>query len=252
MKRLSAVCLLLFALLSVHSQTRVVAHRGYWTVDGCVENTLASLRNAAEAKVWGSEFDVWITADGVAVVHHDATRDEVRIETSQYKEISKKRLKNGERLPTLKQYLKLGRKLKDLRLVLEIKPHKQRENEDRCVTEVLRLVEKYGVAKRTEYISFSMHVCEEIVRRVPGAEVSYLGGNVSPEEIKKRGLTGIDYSYNAFSKHPEWIAEAKKLGLVVNVWTVDKPEMLKHFVDAGVDVITTNQPVRAMEIVRAK
>ena len=59
MKRLSAVCLLLFALLSVHSQTRVVAHRGYWTVDGCVENTLASLRNAAEAKVWGSEFDVW-------------------------------------------------------------------------------------------------------------------------------------------------------------------------------------------------
>ena len=253
MKRLIFVsAFLLLLLTAAEAQTRVVAHRGYWTVDGCVENTLASLQNAADAKVWGSEFDVWITADGKAVVHHDATVDGLRIETARYKDVKKKRLKNGKRLPTLEEYLKLGRRLKDLRLVLELKPYKERANEDRCVAEVLRLVGKYGVAKQTEYISFSMHICEELVRRVPGVEVAYLGGNVSPKEAKKRGLTGIDYSQNVFAKHPEWIAEAKRLGLVVNVWTVDQPEAMQHFVDEGVDIITTNYPIEAMKIVNGQ
>ena len=250
MKRFLLVSVFLLVFLAfVDGQTRIVAHRGYWTVAGCAENSLASLQNAADIGAWGAEFDVWITADGKAVVHHDAAMDGINIESARYKVLKDKRLKNGECLPTLKEYLKLGSKLKNLRLVLEIKPHKERVNEERCIDEVLRLVNKYGVAARTEYISFSMYVCKELVKRVPNVRVSYLGGDISPMEAKARGLTGIDYSQSAFSKHPEWISEAKRLRLSVNVWTVNKPESIRHFMNEGVDFITTNEPVKAMEIV---
>ena len=37
--------------------------------------------------------------------------------------------------------------------------------------------------------------------------------------------------------------EAKKLGLTVNVWTVDDEENMKWLIDKGADYITTNEPV---------
>ena len=240
MKRLIFVsAFLLLLLTAAEAQTRVVAHRGYWTVDGCVENTLASLQNAADAKVWGSEFDVWITADGKAVVHHDATVDGLRIETARYKDVKKKRLKNGKRLPTLEEYLKLGRRLKDLRLVLELKPHKERANEDRCVAEVLRLVGKYGVAKQTEYISFSMHICEELVRRVPGVEVAYLGGNVSPEEAKKRGMLKQIHLSESEKEVTDALKEHRKtpVQLLRDIGFLDEHTSLAHCVQMRDDDI---------------
>ena len=44
------------------AQTQVIAHRGYWKAEGSAQNSLASLRKAAEAKVYGAEFDVQMTA----------------------------------------------------------------------------------------------------------------------------------------------------------------------------------------------
>lgn len=49
-------------------------------------------------------------------------------------------------------------------------------------------------------------------------------------------------------KHPEWVEEAHKLGLEVNVWTVNTPEDMKYFRDLGVDYITTDHPDTALEL----
>ena len=69
-KTIATACLCL-AALSIQAQTQVIAHRGYWKAEGSAQNSLASLRKAAEAKVYGSEFDVQMTADGIVVVNHD-------------------------------------------------------------------------------------------------------------------------------------------------------------------------------------
>lgn len=51
-------------------------------------------------------------------------------------------------------------------------------------------------------------------------------------------------------KHPEWVEQAKKLGLEVNVWTVDKEEDMRYFIDLGVDYITTDYPERLQALLK--
>ena len=122
--------------------------------------------------------------------------------------------------------------------------------EDRINT--AKLVKKYGMEKQVEYISFSMNICEQLVSLAPDAEVAYLNGDCAPKDIKAKGLTGIDYSYKVFYKHPEWVKEAQSLGLKVNVWTVNKTADLQKMIAMGVDLLTTDQVLEAKEMVSGR
>ena len=80
MKRIFFLFVELLCVFSVFAQVKVVAHRGYWDVDGSAQNSIRALEMAAEIGCYGSEFDVNITSDGVVVVNHDATINGIRIE----------------------------------------------------------------------------------------------------------------------------------------------------------------------------
>ena len=160
------------------------------------------------------------------------------------------KLKNGEVLPTLEDYLIQGKQNKGTQLILEIKPHKRVVNEDRAVTAILALVQKYQLEDQVEYISFSMNICKELIRRAPAAQVAYLRGEVSPADLKVLGFTGLDYHYKVFEKNPTWIQEAKNAGLTVNVWTVDDPAVMQSMIEQNVDFITTDKPEQLKEIVK--
>ena len=57
------------------------------------------------------------------------------------------------------------------------------------------------------------------------------------------GLTGVDYHQDVFmKKHPEWLQQFKDMGLKINIWTVDSPEVMKYYINKGVEFITTNEP----------
>ena len=84
-------------------QTQVVAHRGYWDTKGSAQNSIASLRKAADAKVYGSECDVHITADSVIIVNHDPKINDLVIADSKYADLKIQLLKNGEEVSTLEQ-----------------------------------------------------------------------------------------------------------------------------------------------------
>ena len=59
----------------------------------------------------------------------------------------------------------------------------------------------------------------------------------------------IDYHYNVIlNKHPEWVKEAHQQGMKVNVWTVNKEDMMKKLIDMKVDYITTDQPLEAKKL----
>ncbi|WP_293711899.1 glycerophosphodiester phosphodiesterase family protein [uncultured Parabacteroides sp.] len=253
MKKRLILSMLLTAFLcgsSAFSQTKVIAHRGYWDCEGSAQNSITALNKAHEVGAYGSEFDVSITADGIPVVNHDDSIQGFCIETSLYEEIKDLKLKNGETLPTLEDYLIQGKQNKGTQLILEIKPHKRVVNEDRAVTAILALVQKYQLEDQVEYISFSMNICKELIRRAPAAQVAYLRGEVSPADLKVLGFTGLDYHYKVFEKNPTWIQEAKDAGLTVNVWTVDDPTVMQSLVEQNVDFITTDKPEELKEIIR--
>ncbi|RHU22044.1 glycerophosphodiester phosphodiesterase family protein [Parabacteroides sp. TM07-1AC] len=253
MKKRLILSVLLTAFLcgsSAFSQTKVIAHRGYWDCEGSAQNSITALNKAHEVGVYGSEFDVLITADGIPVVNHNDSIQGFCIETSLYEEIKDLKLKNGEVLPTLEDYLIQGKQNKGTQLILEIKPHKRVVNEDRAVTAILALVQKYQLEDHVEYISFSMNICKELIRRAPAAQVAYLRGEVSPADLKVLGFTGLDYHYKVFEKNPTWIQEAKNAGLTVNVWTVDDPAVMQSMIEQNVDFITTDKPEQLKEIVK--
>ena len=229
--------------LTAVAQPKIVAHRGYWRTDGSAQNSITSLQKAAAVGCYGSEFDVWLTADGVPVVFHDATIDGIRIEDTTFATLMNHRLQNGEFIPTLQQYLTEGSKIEGCQLILEIKPHRNEVRDKRIADICVELVRTLGLEKKTEYISFSKVVCQRLHEITPDSKVAYLNGELAPAQIKEMGLTGIDYNEKVFVKHPEWLQEAKQLGVEVNVWTVDGEENLRHHANLqGVDLITTNDP----------
>lgn len=246
------LCSLLMVSGQSWAQMKVVAHRGYWNSRNAAQNSVAALRNASKAGVWGSEFDVHITKDGVVVVNHDDDIHGVIIEDALYEDIRKMRLANGETLPTLSRYLEEGRRMEGMRLVLEIKEHATTEREDSCVAACLREVRLAKMADHVDYISFSLHACERILQAEPQARVYYLNGELPPDIVKRKGMAGIDYSGGVIAKHPQWVKECHDLGLKVNVWTIDEVKKIRYFRQLGVDYVTTNKPAEALEIASGK
>lgn len=238
------------AAVASASQPKVVAHRGYWRAPGSAQNSLAAIAKADSIRCYGSEFDVWLSTDGDLFVNHDATFKGHVVEQSTSAELAAIVLDNGETMPTLDAYLAKAKTLKT-RLVLELKEHKTQAQETEAVEKIVAMVKKYGLEKRTEYISFSLFACKEFKRLAPkGTKIYYLNGELAPAELKALGFAGLDYSYGTIQKHPEWIEEAHRLKLKVNIWTVDTRDKLQWLIDHKVDFITTNEPVLLQEMLK--
>lgn len=246
------VASLLAALpVELYAQHKVVAHRGFWKAEGSAQNSITALQRAAEAGCYGSEFDVWRTIDGVLVVNHDDRIDDVRIEDTSYPNLQYRRLANGEYLPTLLQYLREGARYPQMKLILEVKSHRDAARESSVVDDIVRLVHDMGLKEQVEYIAFSRNVCKRLHEVDPEAKIAYLSGDLSPEEVKKLGWTGIDYEKGVFKKNPDWAKQAKELGLEVNVWTLRGEDEIKtHQADANIDIFTTDDPDVALKLTK--
>lgn len=235
------------------AQTKVIAHRGYWKPEGSAHNSISSLINAQKLGVYGSELDVHLTADNILVVFHDNIIQGHEISSSTYAELRDLKIANGESLPTLEAHLLQAKKHKKTKLIIEIKPKKDIELENRTVLAVLELVRKHKLQKRVEYISFSINICKELVKLKAKAPVAYLcmsGVAYTPKELKEWGIGGLDYHHSLLLQHPEWITEAKALGLTTNVWTVNVNDLIQKFIGLKVDFVTTDVPDKVMEMLR--
>lgn len=236
--------------LAGQAQTQIIAHRGFWKTEHSAQNSITALNKAAENKLYGSEFDVQLTADGVVVVNHDDTIQGFTIGKTNYDNLKGLQLKNGEILPTLADYLQAGKKQAGIQLILEIKPHKTKEQEDQIAETTVKMVKEYGLEKQVEYISFSMNICEQLTKLTPNSAIAYLKSDVAPKELKAKGINGIDYHYKAIEKHPEWVNEAHELDMKVNVWTVNSLKDIQKMIDLKVDYITTDQPLEVTDLIK--
>ena len=252
MKKLIFSAALLLAGGTVAAQPKVIAHRGYWTAPESAQNSLASFTKADAVGVYGSEIDVWLTADNKLIVNHDRKYKgtDIDMEKSTAKEITAIVLPNGENIPTFDAYLKLVASKPDTRLILEMKSLSDYNREDLAAEKIVRELKKYKVLERTDIIAFSINACLAFKKLLPDTRIYYLNGDLPPKSIKKLGLAGIDYSMGVLRKHPQWVKAAHELGLEVNVWTVDSEEDMKYFIGLGVDYITTDYPERLQALLK--
>ena len=224
-------------------QTQIIAHRGFWqTKPSIAENSIQALDNAQNLKIYGSEFDVRMSKDGVLIVYHDEYYGTLEISETNFSDLENLELKNGENLPTLKNYLEKGKENPALKLMIELKPMHSEMKENVLVQKAIHEVKEFQMESQTEFISFSLNICEQLKKAEPSFKVHYLNGDLSPLEIKEKGLDGIDYHYSVFLKNISWISEAKTLGLTTNSWTVNDIEIFKLLRKQGIDFVTTDIP----------
>lgn len=234
----------------VFADNMVVAHRGAWKKNNLPENSIASLKQAIELKYTGSEFDVRMTADEVLIVTHDPSYNNFEIEKTNYSDLAKLKLSNGEKLPTLREYLLAGSKNnRSTKLFCEIKP--SRINKKRGIEiadKVVQLVRELNLEHLVSYISFDYDILQKIVALEPSASIQYLGGNKSPEQLKADGINGADFHFSVYKRNQEWIEIAKKNTISLNVWTVDEASDLEWLLANNFDFITTDEPELLLEM----
>ena len=242
-------------------KTQIIAHRGYWNTEGSAENTISSLENAHKAELYGSEFDINMTSDGVLVVcHGPAVGNIPDVQKASFSEVMKVKFENGEGVPTLEEYLKAGKKgfkVKmangstkhvKVKLVAEVKSAAP-EVEEEVIVKLAALVKKMKLQEQISVISFSYNACLLAAKYMPGVSVQYLMGDKTPEELMAAGINGIDYHYSLMLLNPDYVERAHKLGMTVNVWTVSDKAQMDAFVKLGVDYITTDYPALAKEVI---
>ncbi|MCD7901844.1 MAG: glycerophosphodiester phosphodiesterase [Bacteroides sp.] len=248
MKRFTFLIRLLFVTCTIIAQTQVIAHRGFWDTTGSAQNSITALRKADSIQCYGSEFDVRMSKDGKLVINHNPIYKGKIIHRTSSRKLNRLKLKNGENLSLLSQYLEAAQNL-SIRLILELKNLNDKEKETEAVQEIIKTVKALNLQNRMEYLSFSLHAVKEFIRLAPtGTPVFYLNGDLSPRQLKDLGCAGPDYHMDVYYKHPEWISECKALDMKVNVWTVNKEKDMQWFINRKVDFITTDNPFLLQDI----
>ena len=230
--------------------TRLVAHRGYRAI--APENTLPAFEEAGKAGFWGNECDVYRTADGVWVIHHDYVTFRMmnaskNIEKTTYEDLLKLHNNNGHNIEkyddlkicTLEEYLEVCQRY-NMNAFIELKSKNNTEHYD----EVVALVEKYGVTPT--YISFQLDNLKKIRELDKNAMLLYIVDEISDEAIesaKSIDNCGIDFGVDEkvnFENDCEMIKKCVVAGLPLGAWAVDDLDTMKTLVDNGVIYITTD------------
>ncbi len=245
-----------FPIVDQGGKVAIVAHRGFWNCEqaGFSENSIASLKAAQDAGLWGSECDIHVTADDVVIVNHDPSINGKAIGTHKFADFASDLLPNGERRPTFDEYLVQAAKCKTTFLVIELKKQMNKDREDRLLDLTIEALKAHKLLDPTRvlFITFSKYMCERIAREQPLFINQFLSSdpilNEDPAIYAALKINGVDYHRKMFMAHPEWVRNAHDIGMSVNVWTVNKADEIKKMIEIGVDAITTNEPLLVREL----
>lgn len=236
---------------------KIIAHKGYHPGE-IPENSLAALKEAQKLDIYGSEFDVYRTADGKVVVYHDRTLSVNGVSKNvfdcTYEELQTVRLSNGENIPTLEQFLEQGKQAPQMKLICEIKYHNDGngttsgEKTVAAAEACHAIVSAAGMTSQVEYISVNAAALKRLAVLSPGVMLQDVNSDYPMDRASAvaAGIKGINYDFNKLTDAQ--IADAHEKGMVVGTWTVDKEEDMRTMINRGVDFITTNEPVLLQQV----
>ena len=228
------------------SGVKMVAHRGVSGLER--ENTNLAFVAAGNRSYFGVETDIHCTADGNFVLHHDDTTARLTgidrvIEETDFDTLRAMRLSDLDGrfgredlvMPTLEEYVGICKKYEKV-CVLELKRHME---EDRVRT-IIDRIEAMEYLGNVIFISFDFENLVYVRNYRPEQSVQFLFSKLSDEIVEKMLAHRFDADVYFKAVTPEFVRTMHEAGLLVNCWTVDKPEAAADLIAMGVDFITTN------------
>ena len=250
--------------VAAHGFPIVLAHRG--GAAEAPENTSAAADHMVSLGVRHLETDAHATADGVVVLHHDATVDRTTdgagaIAELTWEQVSRLRTPTGLRIPLLAEVLEDH---PGIYLNIDAKT-------DDVVDPLLDVLAEHEAFGRVLIASFSERRLERVRATAPRPVVTSAGVSASARLVAAAqtatdpaswGLPGPDQGVLAvqvpeyFGPMPvvtqRFVATAHRAGQAVHVWTVNDPAQMVRLLDLGVDGLVTDRPTLARELLRSR
>lgn len=237
---------------------RILAHRGLAT--DAPENTMLAFRSALAIGVTHLETDVHASADGVAVISHDADLARTagitgRVDELDFAELQKIDLGHGQTFPSLEEALLA---FPEARFNIDLKS-------DAVVTPAVAAIIRAQAVGRVLVASFDNGRRMRAVRALPGVATSasavpfaaslfalklglmplarQLLRDVQAVQVPER-LRGVRII------SPRTVRLMKRSGVEVHVWTVNDPDHMRRLLDLGVDGLVTDRADLALAVVK--
>jgi len=239
--------------------TRIIAHRGgalLWP-----ENSLTAFRGALAAGADALECDVHLSADGEAMVMHDATLDRTSegrgpLGARTASELAGVRLTGagGEGVPRLLDLLGIVAG-SSASLQVEVKADAAGRVDPRLLPRCLAEIDRAGPRARAEIIAFDAGTVAAAVAAGGLREVAWLFGAATLREIGLEGVlaTAARLRVPAVETHEAaldaaTLAALRGAGLRVGCWGANREPAIRRMLGLGADAIATDDPVLALAL----
>ncbi|MEM9746011.1 MAG: glycerophosphodiester phosphodiesterase family protein [Actinomycetota bacterium] len=243
-----------------HSKVTVIGHRG--ASHEAPENTMAAFNRALELGAHGIEFDVQLTSDGRAVVHHDAMLDRTTDGSGPLHAVSSDDISRldagswfdesfaGEPIPRLGDVLRLPARIFEL----EIKTW------GRAVTDaVLDEVDRAGVFDRVKFTGWNHSMLCRLKLERPDATVGLFSQRPEPwmdDSVFERYVLGTAETAGFDVAHvyagaitPRIASGLRDLGYVVHANDAAGRDEIHRALDVGADSISADDVALAVSLV---
>lgn len=220
----------------------IIGHRGG---EG-VENSLGAIKNSIDKRIDYVEIDIQRTKDNYYIVNHDKTFKRVAginksASDMTLKEIKKISLRGEEKIPEIREVLKLSKN--KINLFIELKG---KTADKKMVDDIVKLVKKEKMEKQVVFISMRYSVIDYLKTKYKDLKTGFI------YFLFLGDMSKIKADYMLFSEdfvtenHIEQIHKHNKKAIV---WTVNSPDSMKKYLDSAVDGIITD---RVNDILRLK
>lgn len=236
----------LFATLVV---MLIYAHRG--ASADFPEHTMAAYEAAVQQGADGFECDVRLTKDEVAVLWHNATMLERAGNPGLIAEMTFAEVSRAyPQIVTLDAFLDFAIKNKKGVLIETKHPVLSGNKIEEVVVKTLH--EKKALQKiAVSIMSFSWMAVEKVKRLDPSISTTFLIRKKTPWALVKlsSGKT-IGPGINDVRNEQEIVEKIRRTGRGVNIWTVDEEADVHLCKALGIDILITNKPAHAREVLR--
>ena len=216
-----------------------IGHRG--AAGHAPENTLASIEQAVALGCALTEVDIRRTADGYLVLLHDERVDRTTngsglVAEMDLEDLQKLDASEGQKIPTLEEALQAanGR----VGLILEVKA-------EGLAYDLCGIVRASGFTDPIIYASFLHDELQHLRRADPDAFTMALFKKLPKDpaaEAAKLQATHVGLQFDKAT--PPLVKALHKAGLIVFVYTVNKPKDIQRMRTLGVDGIVSDWPER--------
>lgn len=257
MKKLYLVTLIAFVSGCLHSQTKIIAHRGFSGI--APENTIVAFQKAIECGADYIELDVHKTIDDSLIIIHDHTVDRTssngikgKVKETSYAELTKIKVGYGEKfgdkyneekIPTLREALMLARG--KIKVCIELKvPGIEKQ--------VLEIINEFNMTDDVVIFSFIYPALTKIRHLDKNIKTLYLVNDANAVIVDYARLIscnaiGVGYGTTVTG---EFVNMVHENNIEIWKWTVNEEAEMQQLIDAGIDGLITNFPDKALKLLQ--